>query len=289
LALPIIHTSKNKSPKKQDMGFVDHLEALRWHLVRSVIAILIFAIAIFIKIDWIFDNIIYGPMRSDFITYSGLCNLGHKLHMGDALCMPAPNVQMQVTQFGSQFMSSISIAFIGGFIIAFPYIFWEFWNFIKPALTPREIKNTRGSIFWVTFFFLMGVSFGYFLLAPFTFSFLSNFKIGTLQALETKPTLDDYIENMVNIIIGTGISFELPIISYVLTKIGLVTPAFLQAYRKYAYVIILLVAAIITPSPDWMSQTLVAVPLFILFELSIMISKRVENENIQKEKAFFSK
>ncbi len=289
MALPIIHTSKNKSPKKQDMGFVDHLEALRWHLVRSVIAILIFAIAIFIKIDWIFDNIIYGPMRSDFITYSGLCNLGHKLHMGDALCMPAPNVQMQVTQFGSQFMSSISIAFIGGFIIAFPYIFWEFWNFIKPALTPREIKNTRGSIFWVTFFFLMGVSFGYFLLAPFTFSFLSNFKIGTLQALETKPTLDDYIENMVNIIIGTGISFELPIISYVLTKIGLVTPAFLQAYRKYAYVIILLVAAIITPSPDWMSQTLVAVPLFILFELSIMISKRVENENIQKEKAFFSK
>lgn len=289
MALPIIHTSKNKSPKKQDMGFVDHLEALRWHLVRSVIAILIFAIAIFIKIDWIFDNIIYGPMRSDFITYSGLCNLGHKLHMGDALCMPAPNVQMQVTQFGSQFMSSISIAFIGGFIIAFPYIFWEFWNFIKPALTPREIKNTRGSIFWVTFFFLMGVSFGYFLLAPFTFSFLSNFKIGTLQALETKPTLDDYIENMVNIIIGTGISFELPIISYVLTKIGLVTPAFLQAYRKYAYVIILLVAAVITPSPDWMSQTLVAVPLFILFELSIIISKRVENENIQKEKAFFSK
>ncbi len=289
MALPIIHTSKNKSPKKQDMGFVDHLEALRWHLVRSVIAILIFAIAIFIKIDWIFDNIIYGPMRSDFITYSGLCNLGHKLHMGDALCMPAPNVQMQVTQFGSQFMSSISIAFIGGFIIAFPYIFWEFWNFIKPALTPREIKNTRGSIFWVTFFFLMGVSFGYFLLAPFTFSFLSNFKIGTLQALETKPTLDDYIENMVNIIIGTGISFELPIISYVLTKIGLVTPAFLQAYRKYAYVIILLVAAVITPSPDWMSQTLVAVPLFILFELSIIISKRVENENIQKEKEFFSK
>ena len=289
MALPIIHTSKNKSPKKQEMGFVDHLEALRWHLVRSVIAILIFAIAIFIKIDWIFDHIIYGPMRSDFITYSGLCNLGHKLHMGDALCMPAPNVQMQVTQFGSQFMSSISIAFIGGFIIAFPYIFWEFWNFIKPALTPREIKNTRGSIFWVTFFFLIGVSFGYFLLAPFTFSFLSNFKIGTLQALETKPTLDDYIENMVNIIIGTGISFELPIISYVLTKIGLVTPAFLQAYRKYAYVIILLVAAVITPSPDWMSQTLVAVPLFILFELSIMISKRVENENIQKEKEFFSK
>lgn len=289
MALPIIHKSQNKVAQKQEMGFVDHLEALRWHLVRSVIAILIFAIAIFIKIDWIFDHIIYGPMRSDFITYSGLCNLGHKLHMGDALCMPAPNVQMQVTQFGSQFMSSISIAFIGGFIIAFPYIFWEFWNFIKPALTPREIKNTRGSIFWVTFFFLMGVSFGYFLLAPFTFSFLSNFKIGTLQALETKPTLDDYIENMVNIIIGTGISFELPIISYVLTKIGLVTPAFLQAYRKYAYVIILLVAAVITPSPDWMSQTLVAVPLFILFELSIMISKRVENENIQKEKEFFSK
>ena len=281
--------NKNKSlPDQEEMGFIDHLEILRWHILRSVIAILIFAIVIFVNIDWVFDHIIYGPMRADFFTYTKLCELSRKFYLGDALCMPPPSVTMQVTAFGSQFMSSITIAFIGGFIAAFPYIFWEIWRFIKPALSPREIKSARGSIYWVTFFFILGVSFGYYLLAPFTFSFLSNYKIGTLQALETRPTLDDYIENMVNIIVGTGIAFQLPVISYVLSRIGLVTPAFLRTYRKYAYVAILLIAAIITPSPDWMSQAIVSFPLFILYEISIVISARVVKENLAKEQEFFN-
>ncbi len=270
------------------MGFIDHLEILRWHILRSVVAILVFGIAIFINIDWVFDHIIYGPMRPDFFTYTTLCNFSHRMHLGEALCMPPPNVKMQVTAFGSQFMSSITISFIGGFIVAFPYIFWEFWRFVKPALSLREIKNTRGAIVFVTFFFVLGVSFGYFLLAPFTFSFLSNFKLGTLQGLETKPTLDDYIENMVNIIVGTGIAFQLPVVSYVLSRIGLITPQFLRTYRKYAYVAILLIAAIITPSPDWMSQAIVSFPLFVLYEISILISGRVQKENLRREKEFFS-
>lgn len=269
------------------MGFIDHLEILRWHILRSVIAIFVFAIVIFVNIDWVFDHIIYGPMRPDFFTYTQLCEFSRYVHLGDALCMPPPSVSMQVTAFGSQFMSSITISFIGGFIAAFPYIFWELWRFIKPALSPREIKSANGSIFWVTFFFVLGVSFGYFLLAPFTFSFLSNFKIGALQALETKPTLDDYIENMVNIIVGTGIAFQLPVVSYVLTRIGMVTPQFLRTYRKYAYVAILLIAAIITPSPDWMSQAIVSFPLFILYEISIVISARVVRENRIREEEFF--
>ncbi len=270
------------------MGFVDHLEALRWHVVRSLIAVLLFAVFIFINIDWVFDTIIFGPMRKDFVSYRGLCNLSHYLHMGDALCMPPPNVQMQVTAFGSQFMSSISISFIGGFIIAFPYVFWEIWRFIKPALSPKEIKNTRGSIVFVTFFFLCGIAFGYFLLAPFTFSFLSNFKLGVIHALETKPTLDDYMENMIDIIIGSAISVQLPVISYVLTKIGLVNPHFLTSYRKYAYLAILVIAAIITPSPDWMSQAIVSAPLFILYELSILISAYVEKQRKRQDAEFFS-
>lgn len=288
MALPIFSKNKKQFPQQQEMGFIDHLEALRWHLVRSVIAVAIIGIVLFINIDWVFDHIIYGPLRPDFITYSGLCKLGHNLHLGEVLCMPPPNVQMQVTEFGTQFMSSISISIFGGFIIGFPYIFWEFWKFVKPALSQRELNNTRGAIFWVTFFFILGISFGYFLLAPFTFSFLANYKIGTMQALETKPTLNDYIENMTNLLIGTGIAFELPVISFVLTKVGLISSSFLQEYRKYAYVFILVLAALITPSPDWISQTLVAVPLFILFEISIIISKRVENENLQKEKEFFN-
>lgn len=288
MALPIYKKKKEIGTATEEMGFIDHLEVLRWHILRAVVAILVCAIVIFANIDWVFDHVIYGPMRADFFTYTTLCNFSHQCHLGEALCMPPPNVSMQVTAFGSQFMGSITIAFIGGFILAFPYVFWELWRFLKPALTLREIKNTRGAIFWVTFFFVLGVSFGYFLLAPFTFSFLSNFKLGTMQALETKPTLDDYIENMVNIIVGTGIAFQLPVISYVLSRIGLVTPMFLRTYRKYAYVAILLIAAIITPSPDWMSQAIVSFPLFVLYEISILISARVLKENLRREKEFFS-
>jgi sec-independent protein translocase protein TatC len=280
---------KNRALQNPEMGFIDHLEALRWHILRSVLAIVIMAIVVFIYRDWFFDTVVFGPMRADFISYTGLCRLSHYLHIGDALCMPAPDVKMQVTTFGSQFMSSITISFMAGFIIAFPYVFWELWRFVKPALNEIEIRNSRGAIFFVTFFFLCGISFGYFLLAPFTFSFLANFKLGALQALETKPTLDDYLENMTDILIGSGLSFELPVISYVLTRIGLITPDFLQTYRKYAYIFILVVAAIITPSPDWMSQAIVAGPLFILYEISIVVSARVDKENQRREKEFYAK
>jgi sec-independent protein translocase protein TatC len=279
LALPLFKRSKTEENPQAEMGFIDHLEILRWHLVRSAIAVVLVAIVIFINIDWFFDTIILGPLRSDFWTYDTLCRWGQYLHLGKALCMPYPQINMQVTAFGSQFMSSITIAILGGFIIAFPYVFYEFWRFIKPALSDKEVKRTRGAIFWVTFFFLLGLSFGYFLLAPFTFSFLSNFKLGVLKAIETKPTLDDYLDNMINILIGTGLSFELPVISYVLTKIGIVGPNFLRNYRRYAIVIILIVAAIITPSPDWISQAIVAIPLYSLYELGILISVRVEREN----------
>jgi sec-independent protein translocase protein TatC len=266
------------------MSFVDHLEALRWHIVRSAFAIVIVAIVIYIKIDWVFDKIIRGPIRNDFVSYVGLCNLGRKLHMGDALCLQSVNgLRLQTTQFSSQFISSINIAVIGGFIVAFPYIFWELWRFIKPALSPKELKSSRGAIFWVTFFFMLGVAFGYFLLAPFTFSFLANFSLGSPGTIQTVPTLDDYIENLIDIIIGSGLAFQLPLVSYVLTRIGLITPSFLRTYRKYAYVAILFIAAIITPSPDWMSQTIVALPLILLYELSIRISVRVVKDQERKD------
>jgi sec-independent protein translocase protein TatC len=279
----------NRNPGQDEMSFVDHLEALRWHIVRSAFAIVILAIVIFIKIDWIFDKVIRGPIRNDFVSYVGLCNLGRKLHMGDALCLQSvTGLQLQTTQFGSQFISSINIAITGGFIVAFPYVFWELWRFIKPALSPKELKSSRGAIFWVTLFFLLGVAFGYFLLAPFTFSFLFNYQIGTGGAIKTIPTLDDYVENLVDIIIGSGIAFQLPLISYVLTTIGLITPKFLRTYRKYAYVAILFIAAVITPSPDWMSQTIVAVPLILLYELSIRVSVRVSKRQEERDKEEWS-
>ncbi|MBA2250121.1 MAG: twin-arginine translocase subunit TatC [Chitinophagaceae bacterium] len=266
------------------MTFLDHLEELRWHIVRSAIALVIAAILIFIKIDWIFDNIIYAPARQDFITYSGLCNLGHKLHLGNSLCMPPVKIPLLINTIGGSFTSAINICFMGALIIAFPYLFWELWKFIKPALSPKELKYARGSIGWVSLCFFAGAAFGYYLLAPFTFNFLASFKIGNLSSQTYLPSLEDYIDTLVNVILGCGLAFELPVLAYVLSKLGIITPKFLATYRKYAYVIILIVAAVITPSPDWTSQTIVAVPLIILYELSIFISRRVAKQRALDEK-----
>lgn len=275
---------QRRFPQAEEMSFVDHLEALRWHIIRALIYIVIVGIVIFIKIDWVFDTIIRGPIRQDFITYTGLCHFGQWLGAGDALCMPTVNTELQSTAFSSLFMTSISIAFFGGLIVASPFVFWEIWRFIKPALTPKEIRSTRGAVAFVSFFFFLGVAFGYFLLAPFTFSFLSNYKLGTSNLMVVKPTLGDYMENLIDIIIGCGLAFELPVVAIVLTKIGLITPSFLRTYRKYAVVIILVVAAVITPSPDWMSQTIVTIPLWLLYEFSIFVSARVQKQEERKER-----
>jgi sec-independent protein translocase protein TatC len=280
--------NRNRGEEKAEMTFIDHLEELRQHIIRSVIAILVMAAIIFIYRDWVFDNVITGPINPDFISYRLLCDFSHWAHMGDALCMPPVTINMQTTTFGGQFLSSISLALIGGILIAFPYIFWEFWRFIKPALKDKELKNTRFIIFWVSFFFFTGAAFGYFLLGPFTFNFLGSFTLGTKGVLETRPTLTDYLDNLTNLILGCGIAFELPVLAFILTKIGLITPVYLRKIRKYAAVIILLVAAIITPSPDWMSQLIVFIPLFTLYELSILVSARVSKQRIKEEEEEWS-
>ena len=265
--------NRGGDPETAEMSFIDHLEALRWHIIRSVIAILVLAGVIFVYRDWIFDNIIAGPINPDFVSYSALCNFSHFIHAGDALCLKAIHIEMQTTTYGGQFLSSITIALTGGLLAAFPYIFWEFWLFIKPALKPKELKNTRFIIFWVSFFFFLGAAFGYFVLGPFTFNFLGTFTLGNKGMLETRPTLTDYLDNLTNIILGCGLAFELPVLASVLTRIGIITPMFLKQSRKYAIVVILIVAAVITPSPDWISQMIVFTPLFLLYQLSIAVSK----------------
>lgn len=276
--------SSKKNNERAEMSFVDHLEALRWHIVRSGLVWLISSIVLFINIDWIFDHIIFAPAQSDFITYRGLCRLGHLLRLGDALCMPPINIQLQGNTISGPFMAAISISMIGGMILAFPYLFWELWRFIKPALSAKELRYSRGSIFWVSLCFFFGAFFGYFLLAPFTFNFLANFSLGTTNAYRYLPTLNDYIDTLNEIVLGCGLSFELPIVAFVLAKIGLISADFLKKYRKYAFVIILIVAAIITPSPDWTSQIIVAVPLLLLYEISVLIAFRVDKKNEQKER-----
>jgi sec-independent protein translocase protein TatC len=276
--------NRNRSGEKAEMSFIDHLEELRMHIVRSILAILVMAIIIFIYRNWVFDNVIKGPINPDFVSYRVLCQFSHWAHMGEALCMPPVKVSLITNTFGGQFLGSISIALWGGIIAAFPFIFWEFWRFVRPALKTRELKNTRFAIFWVSFFFFTGGAFGYFLLGPFTFNFLAGFQLGTAGSIVTLPTFNDYIDNLTNIILGCGLAFELPVLASLLTRIGLITPSFLSKSRKYAVVIILLVAAFITPSPDWMSQMIVFVPLWSLYELSIFVSRRVYKREQEKER-----
>jgi sec-independent protein translocase protein TatC len=268
---------------RNEMTFIDHLEALRWHIMRSLLVVIAIAIVIFFNIQWVFDKIIAGPIRPDFVSYKAFCDLSHWLHVGDALCMKPVNIAMMANTFGGQFFSSFSIAFVGGIIAAFPYIFWEFWRFVKPALKPGELKHTRFAIFWVSFFFFLGAAFGYFILGPFTFNFLATFQISASNMVETRPTISDYIDNLTNLILGCGIAFELPVMAFVLTRVGLITPQFLKSSRKYAIVIILIAAAIITPSPDWISQMIVFLPLMLLYELGVIVSSRVYKEEQKKE------
>ena len=262
-----------KKNDESEMSFIDHLEELRGTIIRSLFSILVTSIIIFIYRDWVMDYVITGPLNPDFITYRAFCRLSHFLHLGDSLCMPPVKVSLQSTTFGGQFLSSISMAFVGGLIVAFPFIFYQIWAFVKPALKEKEIKNTRFVIFWVSFFFFMGAAFGFFVLGPFTFNFLAGFQLGSRGAITTIPTFADYLDNLTNLILGCGIAFELPVIVFLLTKIGFITPQFLSTTRKYAVVIILLVAAFITPSPDWYSQTIVFIPLYTLFECSIFVSR----------------
>lgn len=273
-----------ESRETQEMSFVDHLEALRWHIVRAVIAIAIAGVAIFIFRLWVFDNVIMAPVRTDFISYTGLCSLSHKMGIGDALCMPPIKIAYQVNQSSGSFTTAINIAIYGGIIAAFPYLFWELWRFVKPALSTKEKKYARGSIFWVSLCFFCGVAFGYYLLAPFTFNFLASFQLSEKIQIDYKPTIDDYTDTLTNLLLGCGIAFELPVLAYVLAKIGIISSNFLKKYFKYAVVVILVVAAVITPSPDWTSQFIVAVPLFILYGISIFLTARVDRQRAKKDK-----
>lgn len=255
------------------MSFIDHLEELRWHIIRAVIAILIGAIIVFLYVREIVSNILMGPANPDFITYKWLCATGHFFHLGKSLCLAGVKVSFISTAMTGQFISSFTIAFIGGFVIAFPYVFWEFWRFVKPALKPKEAKKTRGVIFWVSFLFFLGVAFGYYVLTPFMVNFYFSYSLSPL--IEIKPTFSDYLENLVWTTVGIGILFQMPLLVALLTRIGVITSGFLKKYRRHAFVVILIAAAIITPSTDPFSLTLVTIPLYALYEASIIIATRI--------------
>ncbi len=270
--------------RNAEMTFVDHLEALRWHVVRSLLAILVFAIFAFVKIEWIFQHIILAPTHSSFPSYRVLCWLGQKIHVA-SLCMKDVEISFQSNELSTQFMMSFSSAFVFGFIAASPYVFWEVWRFIKPALSPYELKQSRGVIFWVSALFFFGVAFGYYILAPYTVNFFASYQLS--PQFHNIFKIDDYLDNIISLTIGTGLVFQLPVMVYFFSKVGILTPGFMRNVRKYAVLIILVVAAVITP-PDMFSMIIVAIPLVLLYEISIRISGIVEKDRKKKEIEFFN-
>ncbi|WP_343700780.1 twin-arginine translocase subunit TatC [Chitinophaga sp.] len=265
---------------KAEMSFFDHLEELRWHLVRSAFAIVAVSILGFVFTDWILTNVIFGPTQPDFPTYRWLCSASHALGLGDKMCITPPEIKFQNYKMAGQIMLQFKLAFILGIIGAFPYVIYEFWRFIRPALKENEAKGSKGVIFWVSLQFLMGIAFSYFLIAPFMINFLASYTVS--EVIKNEFFIDDYFGLMSQIILGMGVLFEMPILVYFLTKLGLLTPMFMRTYRRHAVVVILILAAVITP-PDVLDQLLVFVPLYLLYEISIFISAKVYREQEKAE------
>ncbi|HXH19731.1 MAG TPA: twin-arginine translocase subunit TatC [Chitinophagales bacterium] len=267
---PLSKSSHNDS----EMPFLEHVEVLRWHIVRSLITIAAASAIVFVNKTFVFDTLLFGPVTKDFITYRALCWVSSRIALGKALCIESFSFSFINIELAGQFMVHLKTSVLLGFIIAFPYIFWEFWRFVRPALHEREARYARGVVFFSSLLFFIGVLFGYFILIPTMLNFLGNYQVSA--QVQNNFTLTNYIGFISMFMLASGGIFELPMVVYFFSKLGLLTPAFMRRYRRHAVVIILVAAAIITPSPDIGSQVLVFIPVYFLYEISIFISARVE-------------
>jgi sec-independent protein translocase protein TatC len=275
--MPLDQEESNGGEK--EMSFLDHLEELRWHVIRSLIAVVIFTIAAFILAPWIFQNIVFAPARVDFATFKWLCRLGDTIGY-EGLCVKEIPFKVQSRFMTGQFTMHIMASFIIGLVVAFPYVVWEIWRFIKPGLQVKERKYSRGAVAAISVLFFSGVLFGYFVIAPWMVYFLANYSISDVIVNEFDIT--SYVSTVVLMVLGSGLLFQLPVVIYFLSKMGIVTPQFLRKYRKHSVVVILIIAAIVTP-PDPLSQIMITIPLYILFEVSIVISAIVARQKAKDE------
>ena len=266
---------KEEEEEENGMSFLDHLEELRWHLIRSLAAVVILAFVAFFSKRFIFHDVILAPARPDFWTYRMLCKLSVWLEQ-PFLCVEKLNFIIQSRTLMGQFSTHIATALITGLIVAFPYVFWEIWRFVKPGLYDKERKATQGAVFFVSLLFFTGISFGYWILSPLSINFLANYQID--ESILNEIDLLSYIETLTMMVLACGLMFQLPMVIWVLAKAGLVTASFLKSFRRHSVIVILVISAILTPSPDMFSQILVALPIYILYEVSILLAAKVERE-----------
>ena len=276
---------KVKKPE-DEMSFLDHLEDLRWHLIRSTLAVLIAATVAFLAKGFIFDILLFGPSHSDFWTYDILCKITNWVGVDGGFCANEMPFTIQSRTMGGQFSAHIWVAITAGFVIAFPYVLYEFWKFVAPAMKDNERKNAKGFIFISSFLFFLGVLFGYYVITPLSINFLGKYQVS--EVVLNEFDLDSYISLVRASVIACGLIFELPIIIYFLTKVGVLTPTILRTYRKFALIGVLVLSAIITP-PDIVSQIIVAIPVLILYEISILISVVVYKKVLIEENKLVTK
>ncbi len=266
-----------------EMSFLDHLEDLRWHLIRAVISIVIAGSIAFLLKGFIFDVLLFGPSRGDFFSYDMLCRISTSLGLDAGFCFDEMPFRIQSRTMGGQFSAHVWTSITAVFIIAFPYVIYQFWKFVAPAMHDNERKHAKGFIFISSLLFFIGVVFGYYVVTPLSINFLGKYQVS--EAVFNDFDLSSYIGLVRASVLASGLIFELPIVIYFLTRVGVVTPQFLKKYRKYALVIVLILSAIITP-PDIVSQIIVAIPVLILYEVSILISKVIykqEQRRINKK------
>ena len=257
----------------KEMSFFDHVDELRRHLFRAVVAILVGTIAAFIQKSLIFDTLIFGPKRTDFWTYRMMCDLSHRIYHDDTMCMQDIGFVVSNITMSGQFTQHLYVAFIAGLILAFPFILWEVWKFIRPALKKSERNKIRGVVFYSSLLFFLGILFGYYFLTPVSLSFLGSYRVS--EEVINEINLESYIDFVATLTLATGVVFELPVVVFFLAKLGVMGAAFMQKYRRHAFLVILIIAAVVTP-PDVTSQVLMTIPLYGLYELSILLAARVE-------------
>jgi len=268
-----------------EMSFFDHLDVLRGHLVRASIAIVVFTVLAFRYYDFIFDEIIMGPGRTDFWTYRMMCAAVEKFNLGADFCVTKLNFEIINTELGGQFTLQLNSSLMIGIVLGVPYLLFEIWRFVKPALKEEERKSATGFVFWSSLLFILGLLFGYYVVSPLSVNFLTNFEVS--EIINNQITIDSYFSVIATLSIGAGITFELPTIIYILSKLGIMTPQFMRSSRRYATVIILIIAAVVTPTPDLVIMLTVSLPLFLLYEVSIFISARVERNKKKAEIEFY--
>ncbi|GAA4132881.1 twin-arginine translocase subunit TatC [Sphingobacterium kyonggiense] len=284
--IKLIQAIKDKGKNiEAEMSFFDHLEVLRWHIIRSVIAIIVFAIIAFTFYDFVFEEVIMGPKNLDFWTYRMMCKVGHAFNL-EGFCVEKIPFNLINTDLGGQFMLQINSSLLMAIAMGFPYLLFEVWLFIKPALTDVERKSAQGFVVYATILFLIGALFGYYIVVPLSVNFLANVSLS--DEIVNQITIDNYLSTIATLTLGCGIIFLLPILIFILSKLGIMTPQFMRASRRYAIVIILTIAAIITPTADIITLLTVSAPMFLLYELSIMVSANVKKKKDLAEQEFYN-